>query len=129
MPEAKILLDTHTLIWWATGAQALSRRVRRLLETDETTVFVSAATAWEIATKVRLGRLTWTAPESVELYCVGQGFERLAVTFAHGERAGSWPQEHGDPFDRMLAAQSDSEQLPIATNDPKIRMFGVETVW
>ena len=129
MDVGKILLDTHTLIWWATGAKALSRKVRRLLEADETTVFVSAATAWEIATKVRLGKLAWNAPESVELYCLGQGFERLAVTFAHGARAGSWPHEHGDPFDRMLAAQSESERVPLATNDPKIRLFGVETVW
>ena len=129
MDPGKLLLDTHTLIWWATGAKALSRHVRRLIETQETSILVSAATAWEIATKVRLGKLSWTAPQSVELYCAGQGFERLAVTFAHGERAGSWPQEHGDPFDRMLAAQSEREHVPIATNDAKIRMFGVETVW
>ena len=116
-------------IWWASEAKALSRKVRRLLEAEETAVFVSAATAWEIATKVRLGKLTWSASESVELYCLEQGFERLAVTFAHGERAGSWPHAHVDPFDRMLAAQSESEQVPIATNDPKIRLFGVETVW
>ena len=129
MEAGRLLLDTHTLIWWAAGEKALSRKVRRLIETEETTVLVSAATAWEIATKVRLGKLTWTASQSVELYCVGQGFERLAVTLAHGERAGSWPHEHGDPFDRMLAAQSESEQVPIATNDPKIKLFGVETVW
>ena len=126
---ATLLLDTHALIWWATEAKLLSRKVRRLIEAEETTVLVSAATAWEIATKVRLGKLSWTSPQSVELYCAGQGFERLAVTFAHGERAGSWPQEHGDPFDRMLAAQSEREHVPIATNDAKIRMFGVETVW
>lgn len=129
MMTTNILLDTHTLIWWATGARELSRKMRRLLESDETTFFVSAATAWEIATKVRLGKLKWDTPDSVEAYCSGQGFDRLAVTFAHGERAGSWPQEHGDPFDRMLAAQSAIEQMPIATNDPKIKVFGVETLW
>ena len=129
MDPEKLLLDTHVLIWWATGARVLSRHVRRLIEAQETSILVSAATAWEIVTKVRLGKLSWTAPQSVELYCAGQGFERLAVTFADGERAGSWPQEHGDPFDRILAAQSEREHVPIATNDPKIRMFGVETVW
>jgi PIN domain nuclease of toxin-antitoxin system len=126
---SKLLLDTHALLWWATGGNTLSRKVRRLLEEEETEIFVSAATAWEIATKVRLGKLTWTAPESVQSYCLGQRFELLPVTFAHGERAGSWPQAHGDPFDRMLAAQSALEQMPLATNDPKIEAFGVKTVW
>jgi len=51
------------------------------------------------------------------------------VTFAHGERAGAWPQAHGDPFDRMLAAQSAIEKIPLATNDARIETFGVETIW
>lgn len=124
-----LLVDTHTLIWWSADPKALSRKVKRLIEDDDTHVYVSAASAWEIATKVRLGKLKWAAPESVEAYCLGQGFELLPVTFAHGERAGSWPQDHGDPFDRMLAAQSDGEGMPIATNDPKMKVFGVETIW
>jgi PIN domain nuclease of toxin-antitoxin system len=127
--DASLLIDTHTLIWWAAGSKSLSRKVRRLMEDDRTGVFVSAATAWEIATKVRLRRLQWTSLQSVEAYCVGQGFELLPVTFAHGERAGGWPQSHGDPFDRMLAAQSDIEGLPIATNDPQIAAFGIATIW
>jgi PIN domain nuclease of toxin-antitoxin system len=125
----RLLLDTHALIWWALGAKSLSRKVKRLIESESVVVFVSAASAWEIATKVRLGRLHWGSPESVEAYCIAQGFERLSVTVTHGERAGSWPQQHGDPFDRMLAAQSDAEGMPIATNDPKIELFGVETIW
>jgi PIN domain nuclease of toxin-antitoxin system len=60
---------------------------------------------------------------------VGQRFELLSVTFAHCERAGSWPQEHGDPFDRMLAAQSEIEEMPLATNDSKIEAFGIKIVW
>jgi PIN domain nuclease of toxin-antitoxin system len=127
--EAQILLDTHALIWWAAGNKALSKKLKRLIEDERTKVFVSAATAWEIATKVRLGKLKWTGPESVESYCIGQGFELLPVTFAHAERAGSWPQQHGDPFDRMLAAQSKIEGLPLGTNDPAIEPFGVETIW
>lgn len=129
MREGEILLDTHTLIWWATDNKALSRKVRRLIENEDTLVLVSAATAWEIATKVRLGRLSWTSPDSVEVYCIGQRFELLPVTFAHAARAGSWPQEHGDPFDRMLAAQSEIEKIPIATNDAHVALFGVNTVW
>ena len=129
MLHTQLLLDTHTLLWWAADTKALSRKVRRLIEDESTRIFVSAASVWEIATKVRLGRLKWTSPESVESYCIGQGFGLLAVTFAHAERAGAWPQEHGDPFDRMLAAQSEREQMPIATNDPKIAGFQVETIW
>jgi PIN domain nuclease of toxin-antitoxin system len=124
-----LLLDTHALVWWAGNHKALSRKVRRLIGHEQTRILVSAATAWEIATKVRLGKLTWTSADSVEAYCIGQRFELLPVTFAHGEKAGSWPQDHGDPFDRMLAAQSDLEGIPLATNDPTIRVFGVRTVW
>ena len=125
----RVLLDTHTLLWWAANTKALSRNVKRLIEDDGTSVYVSAASAWEIATKVRLGKLKWDSTESVESYGIGQGFELLPITFADGERAGSWPQEHGDPFDRMLAAQSDNAGMPIATNDPKLRIFGVKTLW
>jgi PIN domain nuclease of toxin-antitoxin system len=125
----ELLLDTHALLWWATNDRTLSRKVKRLIQDETSKIFVSAASAWEVATKVRLGKLSWTSSESVEMYCLGQRFELMAVTFAHGERAGSWPQAHGDPFDRMLAAQSEIEGLPLATNDPKIELFGVQTVW
>jgi PIN domain nuclease of toxin-antitoxin system len=92
-------------------------------------IVVSAATAWEIATKIRLKKLSWSSTDSVEAYCLGQGFELLSIDFAHAARAGAWPQNHGDPFDRMLAAQSELERLPLATNDPHIRTFGIETFW
>lgn len=129
MDAPKLLLDTHALIWWAISDKRLSKKVKRLLESEQTRVFVSSASAWEIATKVRLGKLTWSTPGSVESYCRNQGFELLSMSFAHAERAGSWPQEHGDPFDRMLAAQSDKEHMPVATNDAKLELFGVETIW
>ncbi len=129
MDEGDLLLDTHALLWWAAGDKALSKRVARLLEDPEVTIYVSAASAWEIATKVRLGKLTWTSPDSVEAYCLEQGFTLMPVTFAQAQRAGSWPQAHGDPFDRLLAAQSDLEDIPFATNDPKIKTFGIRTIW
>jgi len=129
MGDRSILLDTHTLIWWATEDRALSKKVRRLIEDEHTNVFVSAATAWEIATKVRLGKLKWGSIDSLESYCFGQRFEPLPLTFAHAQRAGSWPQEHGDPFDRMLAAQSELEGMSLATNDSKLEGFGIETLW
>lgn len=124
-----LLLDTHALLWWASADRALSTKVRRWIEDDTARVFVSAASAWEIATKFRLGKLEWPSTESVENYCAGQGFILLPVSFAHGERAGSWLASHGDPFDRMLAAQSSIEDLPLATNDSKLDLFEIETVW
>jgi PIN domain nuclease of toxin-antitoxin system len=127
--DDRLLLDMHTLAWWAADTKALSRKVRRLIQHEQTSVYVSAASAWEIATKVRLGKLKWDSPDSVESYCIGQGFNLLPITFADAERAGSWPQDHGDPFDRMLAAQAENTRMPIATNDPKIRTFGVNTIW
>jgi PIN domain nuclease of toxin-antitoxin system len=129
MAERKLLLDTHALLWWATSDRALSQKVRRLMQDEATSVVVSAASAWEISTKVRLGRLTWVAQTSLEAYCAEQRFDVLPMTFAHAERAGSWTQDHGDPFDRMLAAQSEIEGLPLATNDRKISAFGIETIW
>ena len=128
-PPPKILIDTHALIWWAISDNRLSKKVKRLMENEHTRVFVSSASAWEIATKVRLGKLAWGSPGSVESYCRNQGFELLSISFAHADRAGSWPQEHGDPFDRMVAAQSDKERIPVATNDPKMRLFGIDTIW
>ena len=100
----RVLLDTHALLWWATNDRKLGSKVRRLIQNQDAKVFVSAATAWEIATKVRLGKLSWTG-------------------------AIAWPQPHGDPFDRMLAAQSSIEDLPLATDDRRIALFGIETVW
>jgi PIN domain nuclease of toxin-antitoxin system len=124
-----LLLDTHAMLWWATKHRSLSKKIRSLISDSSTRVIVSAASAWEIATKIRLDKLTWTSPASVEAYCRGQGFELLPVSFAHAERAGSWPQSHGDPFDRMLAAQSAIEGLPLATNDAKLELFEIERVW
>jgi PIN domain nuclease of toxin-antitoxin system len=129
MRDAHILLDTHALVWWAAADKALSKKVKAMIEDETTKVFVSAATAWEIATNVRLAKLEWTSAESVETYCRSQGFELLPVSFAHAERAGSWPQSHGDPFDRMLAAQSAIENIQLATNDPRIAVFGVDMIW
>jgi PIN domain nuclease of toxin-antitoxin system len=126
---SRLLLDTHTLLWWSATPQALSRRVKHLIEDEGVDVFVSAASAWEITTKVRLGKLKWTSPPTIEAYCIAQGFELMPVLVAHAERAGSWPQPHGDPFDRMLAAQSALEGIPLATDDPKIDLFDVETIW
>jgi PIN domain nuclease of toxin-antitoxin system len=129
--EVKLLLDTHTLLWWAFGSPELSRRASALIADRSNVVFVSSASAWEISTKHRLGRL----PEAAVLVQDMPGwFERvglteLPITVAHAQRAGALPQPHRDPFDRMLAAQSLLENVPILGRDDVLRDLGVQLVW
>jgi PIN domain nuclease of toxin-antitoxin system len=127
----RLLLDTHALLWWAFGSPELSRRANALIADRANTIYVSSASAWEISIKHRLGRL----PEAAVLVQDMAGwFERaglveLPITVAHAQRAGGLPQPHRDPFDRMLAAQSLLEDLPIMGRDEVLKDFGVALVW
>jgi PIN domain nuclease of toxin-antitoxin system len=125
------LLDTHTLIWWMTTDPHLSRSARTLIEQESTISLVSAASAWEIATKVRLGRLP-AAADLVEDFVDDikrQRMEILAVSAEHGIRAGLLPGPHKDPFDRMLIAQAQAENVPILSNDRALDGYGVRRLW
>lgn len=127
----KLLLDTHALLWWWTDDARLSPASRAAIATDANAVFVSAASAWEIATKHRLGKLGG-ATEAVERYAAlvdADGFAHFPVSARHGLRAGTYPAEHRDPFDRMLAAQSELEDLTLVTRDPAFGAFGTRTLW
>lgn len=127
----RFLLDTHTLLWWMTDDPQLSSPVRALIADERNDILVSAASAWEISTKHRLGKLPIGAlaiPRFNELIAA-DGFEHLPVTFLHALRAGSFSHAHRDPFDRMLAAQSMLEGAPLVTRDPVFAAFGVEVVW
>jgi PIN domain nuclease of toxin-antitoxin system len=127
----RLLLDTHVLLWWLNDDPALPAPVRKLIALPSSQVLVSAASAWEVATKVRLGRL----PTAVELvrdfsgYLLQERFEALAVSVEHGTRAGSLPGAHKDPFDRMLAAQAQAEDLPIVSNDGVFDAYGIRRIW
>jgi PIN domain nuclease of toxin-antitoxin system len=125
----RLLLDTHVLIWWSIDDSRLSKRARSLiLEANE--VLISAASAWEIATKVRLGKLEWTpSAGNVGDYVRAQGFRPLPIQLEHAERAGALPGAHRDPFDRMLIAQALIEGVPIATTDEAFERYGVERCW
>ena len=126
----KLLLDTHALLWWATLNPNLPSKVNKAIASEATEVFVSAATAWEIATKVRIGKLTWL-PEagSVSAYVMSQGFAALPISLQHAERAGSFAVVHRDPFDRMLMAQAIIEDLWLASNESIFDSVGVRRFW
>ena len=126
-----VLLDTHVFLWSVMQPDRLSSKIRKLLEDPETGVVVSAASAWEIATKFRLGRLP-EASAVVNEYAVaitGLGASTLAISNAHALLAGSFANAHRDPFDRMLAAQSVVERLPLVSKDRTLREFDVKLLW
>ena len=125
------LLDTHALIWWMTENPSLPESVRRLLVDKRNTVVVSAASAWEMATKVRLGRLPAAADitRNFQDYMTQSGFESLPVSAAHGIRAGLLPGPQRDPFDRMLIAQAQAEDLTLVSNEVVFDSYGIRRAW
>jgi PIN domain nuclease of toxin-antitoxin system len=127
----RFLLDTHTLIWWMTDDRRLSKPAHALIAHRDNVSLVSAVSAWEIATKVRLGRLPAAADlvQSFVADVIREGMEILAVSAEHGIRAGSLHGSHQDPFDRMLIAQAVAENIPIVSNDRAFDQYDVERLW
>jgi PIN domain nuclease of toxin-antitoxin system len=125
-PAGRLLLDTHVFLWWRAEPSRLAVEVRERIASADM-VFVSAASAWEAAIKVSLGRLE--LPDTIEAGVLASGFERLLITFAHAERAAGLPRLHGDPFDRMLVAQAQAEGLTLVTHDRLLEPYEVEILW
>lgn len=127
----RLLLDTHTFLWWVTDDPQLSAAARTAIADEDNSVWVSAASAWEMATKNRLGKLG-SAAEAVDRYrelIQADGFEHLAIDHRHALKAGSYTQAHRDPFDRMLAAQSEIERLTLLTRDAAFEAFDIDVLW
>jgi PIN domain nuclease of toxin-antitoxin system len=126
-----LLLDTHALVWWYFDHPKLSQAARARIAASEQTVYVSAASAWEIATKVRMGKMPEgrALAENLPVYLRAQAFQPLAVSIAHARLAGSISSPHKDPFDRLIAAQAQSESLAVVTCDPAFESLGVRIVW
>lgn len=127
----RVLLDTHTLLWWLDGDRRLSRTARSRIADEDTVVLVSAASAWEITTKARIGKLpgALTVADDVSGAVASQGFTALEITMLHAQRAGRLPGDHRDPFDRMLIAQAQLEDVPIVSNETVFDAYGVNRVW
>jgi PIN domain nuclease of toxin-antitoxin system len=127
----RLLLDTHAFLWWLDGDRRLSARSRRVIADETNAVLVSAASAWEITTKARLGKLPGARDVAADVVgCIAnQGFVPLDITVLHAQRAGGLAGEHRDPFDRMLIAQAQLEDVAIISDDTVFDGYGVRRVW
>ena len=127
----RLLLDTHALLWWLFDDPKLSRPAREAIGASRNDVLVSSASAWEIATKHRLGRLpeAGDVARRLPLYLRKARFTVLDVTLDHALLAGSLPGPHRDPFDRMLMAQAQIEAMPVVTLDGVFSDYGIAVIW
>ena len=128
----RLLLDTHALLWALAEPHRLSARAAALIKAPTNEIVVSAASTWEIATRYRLGRLPLAGPivAGFAAHLVTLRAEELPVRSIHALVAGSFVQEHRDPFDRMLAAQAMVEGVPLLTDDPAFAVFPeLKTLW
>jgi len=127
----RLLLDTHTLLWWLSDDRNLPPSTRKLMTRGNSSLLVSAASAWEIAIKVRLGKLQGASELAADFmgYLAREQFEALPVTVEHAVRAGLLPGPHKDPFDRMLIAQAQAENIPIISNDAAFDDYRVRRLW
>jgi len=125
-----ILLDTHALVWWLEAKENLSRTAREAIEKSETTVFVSAASGWELAIKTQIGKFKSTElVRGLEREIQKEGFFELPISLEHALLAGSLDSPHKDPFDRMLIAQAQVEKIPIVSNDKVFDRFSIRRLW
>lgn len=125
------LLDTHTFLWWNLNDEQLSAPAREFIANGQNEIFLSAASAWEIAIKYVKGWLT--LPEPPDRYVANRiahyGLRALPIQLSHALQVASLPLIHQDPFDRLLIAQSQMDSLPILTSDPEIARYDVSIIW
>ena len=127
----KLLLDTHALIWWLEGSEALSPRARDAISDEANSIAVSAASAMEIATKFRLGKLSGAAllAQDFEAIVAAQGVTELAISVHHARLAGGMNIAHKDPFDRFLMAQAQAESMTLVSNEALFDSFAIHRLW
>lgn len=127
----RLLLDTHALIWWLAGDEALSLHAREAISDEANAVLVSAASAMEVATKFRIGKLDGAEllARNFEAIVASQGFGELPISIHHARLAGEMNISHKDPFDRFLIAQAQAEDLVLVSNEAVFDGFGVRRLW
>lgn len=122
----RLLLDTHAYLWWLADDPRLREGARAAIADPDAAVHVSAASVWEIAIKIELGKLELDGDPVAEI--ARNGFLELAMTARHALAAGSLPRHHDDPFDRMLIAQARTEDLTLVTRDAAFRAYNVDRI-
>lgn len=127
----RLLLDTHAFLWWVIDDRQLPPGARRAIADDDNEVLVSAASAWEIATKHRIGKLPEAEPLAPDIVgaIAGQDFAELPITVEDAARAGALPGPLNDPFDRMLIAQALTRDLILISNESLFDRYGVRRLW
>ena len=127
----RVLLDTHAIVWWATGDERLSRKARIAIADPDNEVFISIASAWEIQIKATLQKLKLYEPVDA-LYrslIIDHGFRMIGIELSDIGQLAKLPSHHRDPFDRMLIAQARRGDFALATKDGIISSYGVSTLW
>ena len=126
----RAILDTHVFLWWNMDDSRLSGSIREIISDGRNELLLSAASAWEIAIKAGRGRLTLPAlpQEYVADRLVLHGFRPLPISLGHALHVYNLPDHHRDPFDRLLVAQAQLEEIPILTADPVIARYDVKTI-
>lgn len=127
----RILLDTQCWLWWFLSSDRLSRGARGVIAGARDPLYLSAASSWEIAIKVGLRKLRLPEPPGkyVPARLLEQGMNALPVEHVHALRVAALPSHHADPFDRLLVAQAQIENMTLLTADPEIPAYDVETLW
>jgi PIN domain nuclease of toxin-antitoxin system len=127
----RVLLDTHAFLWWNLGSPQLSEKARDIIAGGQAEIFVSAATAWEIALKARKGRLVLPAPP--DRYVIERlayyRFQALPVLVSHACQTFHLPDYHTDPFDRLLVAQCQVEKMSLVSADELLSQYPVDVIW
>lgn len=126
-----LLLDTHTFLWFIAGSENLSPRARKLIEDEANRVFLSAASLWEIAIKVSLGKLALSEPFEtlIPAQLEMNSIEMLGISVSHASQVAILPFHHRDPFDRLLVSQALTEEIPIVSADEALDTYGVARLW
>ena len=127
----RYLLDTHAFLWFVLDDQRISTKAKSIIKDSKNEIYFSAASAWEMSIKIRLGRLT--IEEDLEPFIIKQlaenNFSTLSITIFHSIYTSKLPNIHKDPFDRMIVAQAQVEDLSIISKDKNIKKYSVPVVW